>query len=113
VRSGSLRRRIKIEHRNRVADGGGGFEQGWSTYQDNIAARIVTTSGRESVIADALAGVSTQEIFVRESSRTREIDNLMRIVDKRDGKVYDIKSVWPDERRRVIKIMTQSGTRRE
>lgn len=113
MRSGRLRNKIRVEQRTRVPDGGGGFEQGWETFQDNLSARIVTTSGRESATTDALAGVNTQEIFVRASTKTRPITNLMRIVNVRSGEVHDIKSVWPDERNKVIKILTQSGSRSE
>ena len=111
MRSGALRHKIKIEQRTRVSDGGGGFENGWETFQDNLNARIVQKSGSEAVTGDTLAGVLTHEVFVRESSRTRKITNLMRIVEKRTGTIHNIKAIWPDERDRVIKIVTQTGSR--
>ena len=111
MRSGALRTPIKIEKRSRERDEGGGVEQGWTVHEDNLKARIVQKSGREAVVGDSLAGLLTHEIFVRESSRTRTITNLMRVVEKRTGVVHNIKSVWSDERDRVIKILTQTGTR--
>lgn len=113
MRSGQLRERIKVEQRTRVPDGGGGFAHGWETFQDNLKARIVNTSGRESVVGDSLAGIKTVEIFVRFSTRTKAITNLMRIVDLRTEEVYDIKLPVPDERKKVVKILAQSGARSE
>ena len=111
MRSGRLKSRIKVERRTRVKDEGGGFVDGWETFQDNLHARIVNTSGRESVVGDSLAGVKTVEIFVRFSTRTKGITNLMRIVDLLCAEVYDIKLPVPDERNKVIKILAQSGAR--
>ena len=113
MRSGALRHKIKVERRTRVSDGGGGFVQGWETFEDDLKARIVNVSGKEAVVEDALSGIETHHIYVRESSRTKTITNLMRIIDKRTGKIHNIKSALPDERERVIMIMTQSGGRDE
>jgi len=111
MRSGALRHKIKVERRTRVSDGGGGFEQGWELVEDDLNARIVQKSGTEGVTGDALAGILTHHIFVRLSSRTRGISNLMRITEKRTGIIHNVKATWPDERDRVIKILTQTGTR--
>jgi len=111
MRSGSLRRKIRIEQRTRTSDGGGGTEIGWEVFQDNLKAKIVSKSGREAHTDDTLSGILTHEIFVRRSSRTIPITNLMRIREIETDEIHDIKAIWPDELRRVIKIVTQTGGR--
>lgn len=111
MRSGSLRQKLKIEHRTRVEDGGGGFVQGWETYKDNLSGRVKQLGGTEAVVGDKLAGVSTHEIYLRFSSKTKDISNLMRVVEKRTGVIHDIKNVNPDERDRWIVLTTQTGKR--
>lgn len=112
MRSGTLRQKVRIEARTRAPDGGGGFEQGWSTTQSGLKARIIDKSASESVVGDALKGISTHEIFLRLSSKTEGITNLMRVVDERTGAIYDVKgNPIKDERARVVKLLVQSGGR--
>ena len=109
MRAGTLRRKVKIQKRNREVDEGGGTSTGWIDYQTALRAKIVSHARGETIIAGRLAGLSTHEIHLRLSSRTIGITNLMRLVE--GSAVHEIKSVHADERRRLLILMTQTGGR--
>lgn len=108
MRAGSLRDKLKFERRTRTSDGMGGNVEGWETVADNISARIIPKAGAERYTNDTLSGVLTYEIHIRYSTQVKPINHLCRAIDKQSGEIHNIRSVRPDERKRVLILVTQT-----
>lgn len=106
--AGELREKVAFQSRTEVDDGFGNTEGTWSS-QFEEPARIQPLRGSEPIIAQRLQGAQPVVIKVRSSARTRSIDASWRAVDARAGTVYNIRAVTPDEKRRYIDLLCDSG----
>jgi SPP1 family predicted phage head-tail adaptor len=61
---GDMRHRVILQQIVRTSDGGGGASESWSTVAELWAA-IRPISGDERVVADAISGQLTHEVWVR------------------------------------------------
>ena len=110
MRAGSLRYLVRVERRKESDNGYGGNADVWEAVERGLRARLVLKRGLERVAEGLLQGVAEYEATLRLSSRTRTITTAMRLIDEHDGRVFNITSAEPDERRRVLLLtMTKGG----
>ena len=81
---------------------------GWQT-QFSVRAAYRHLRGGESVIAARLQGQHTQVITVRASAQTRQITTDWRLVDARDGTVFNIRDVTAETDRQWISLLCERG----
>jgi len=80
----------------------------WKT-QFSVRAAYRHLRGGESVIAARLEGHHTQVITVRASSQTRQITTDWRLVDARDGTVFNVRDVTAETDRQWISLLCERG----
>lgn len=73
-----------------------------------IWASVTYMAGTEPVIAQRLIGIQPVKLSVRRSQSTERIQSSWRGIT-RDGKVFNLKSVTPDNKRQYIDIICQEG----
>ena len=91
--AGELRWRVDFEQRAEVD----GDRLGDFVAEFDRRAKFTFLRGSEPVLAQRLQGVQPVVIRVRAEARTRAVTAEWRIRDRRSGKLYEIKSVTPDE----------------
>ena len=104
---GKLNRYIRIEEYTSTIDPDfGGVTQAWTPLVENIAAEILSVSGREFFSAQEQLNGVNYKITIR------YIDGVlpnMRIVNE-SGTIYNIKAVLPDSTgKRYITLMCELG----
>ena len=106
--AGQLRERVRFQRR--APDENGEAMGPWvDVFGDPIAAEILLTGGGEEVRSQRLQGLSPAKITVRGCIAIREATNAWRIVDARDGTLFDIKSVGHDVRRAWFVFTVEAG----
>lgn len=75
--AGRLRQLITIRRLTDVSNGKGGYKRGWSTLAENLRAEVISQSGRESVIANTLQGISTYKITIRHREGLKVNDQVI------------------------------------
>lgn len=73
---GRLRDRITIRRLTDAPTGKGGQTRTWATIAANIAAEVISISGREEVIANTLQGTATYRITIRHRAGIRTNDQV-------------------------------------
>ena len=107
--SGGLYRKVTLQQPMSGSDGGGGALDGFVD-AFTCRAEYVHLRGGESVLASRLEGVHSQVIRVRASSETRAATTDWRIVDARDGTIYNIREISEDEMSRLwLDFLCQRG----
>lgn len=106
--SGELRERIAFDL-VAESDTTYGIVAGDWDEQFTRAARIRPLRGSEPVIAQRLSGVQPVVITVRSDPETRLITSAWRARDARAGTHYQIRAVTPDEKRRYIDLLCETG----
>lgn len=81
---------------------------GWAT-QFTVRAAYQHLRGGEDVMAGRLRGRHTQIITVRASSQTRQITPEWRLVDARDGTVFNVRDVTQETDRMWISLLCERG----
>lgn len=81
---------------------------GWVT-QFTVRAAYRHLRGGEDVMAGRLQGQHTQIITVRASSQTRQITPEWRLVDTRDGAVFNVRDVTAETDRMWISLLCERG----
>ncbi len=99
--------RVTFQRQSEVADGGGGFEKGWTDFT-TLSAQFKPERGSERVesgrVATRLAGV----LILRSTSKSREIKTSDRVMI--GGELYQIRSISnPDQRNRDLEMTVESG----
>lgn len=84
---------------------GGG---GWQT-QFSVRAAYRHLRGGESVMAGRLQGQHSQIITVRCSTQSKLITAGWRLVDARDGTVFNVRDVTPETDRQWISLLCERG----
>lgn len=110
MRAAQLRELLRLERRGKFPDGAGGFDEGWGEVADNIPAKVFHKTGSEQVLAERLKGVTVLEIHVRSNEMISTMTTDDRLVDARTGALYNIKTVLPDTRNRILMITATLGT---
>ena len=81
---------------------------GWMA-QFTVRAAYRHLRGGEDVMAGRLQGRHTQVITVRASSQTRQITAGWRLVDARDGTVFNVRDVTQETDRMWISLLCERG----
>ena len=107
--AGELRWKIAFDQRQDVDDEYGNTQSGF-VQQFVVRAEVKAKFGGEAVTSARLAGQQPVTICVRQSVRTKKIDESWRARDIRNGKEYAIRSIVdPDGKGRWLEILTQTG----
>ncbi|MGN6146881.1 MAG: phage head closure protein [Mesorhizobium sp.] len=81
---------------------------GWVT-QFSVRAAYRHLRGGEDVMAGRLQGRHTQVITVRSSSQTRQITAGRRLIDARDGTVFNVRDVTQETDRMWVSLLCERG----
>jgi head-tail adaptor len=106
--TGQRNRRVTIISVLQEPDGMGGFAL---TQQAELQAwaRIRRLWGSEAVVAGALAGRQTVEVFIPSSDAARQITTDMILHDPRTGQRFNIRDVSESEDRAEVRLLCESG----
>lgn len=86
----------------------GNTENAW-VEQFAARAQFIHLRGGEDVMAARLSGKHLQVIRVRSSTSTRTITTDFRVVDKRNGDVFNIRDVTQGVDRQFIDLLCEKG----
>lgn len=107
--AGSLRARVHCQKRVEIDDGMGNTYGDWQT-QFTIAAGFIPKNGGEQVLAGRLQGVQAYIVTIRQSIQSREITPEWRLIDARDDRVFNIRSLAdPTGKRAWLELLVQDG----
>lgn len=81
---------------------------GWTT-QCTVRAAYRHLRGGEDIMAGRLQGRHTQVITVRASSQTRQITAGWRLIDARDGTVFNVRDVTAETDRMWVSLLCERG----
>lgn len=87
--------------------GGGGAGPGY-VEQFEVDARVRPRLGGEEVLAARLAGRNVVAITVRYSTKTAKVTSAW-VARDRAGKIYNIRTAVPDERKRWVEMLAELG----
>lgn len=93
-----------VDEKGHPVPGGGG----WGT-QFTVRAAYRHLRGGEDVMAGRLQGHHTQVITVRASSQTRQVTAGWRLVDARDGTVFNVRDVTHETDRMWVSLLCERG----
>jgi len=109
MQAGKLDRRLRFEKRLEVDDGAGNYTAGW-VLQFETAAHRMWVRGGETVMAARLESRQPAVLVVRNSANARQIGNDWRAVDKRDGRVYNIREIPKEsDDRAMLEMLAEAG----
>lgn len=107
--AGGLYYRIDCQKREAIDDGMGNEISGpWTTIFSTRAAYRHLRGG-EAVMASRLQNKHPMIITVRRSSDTMQITADWRVVDSRDGKIYAVRDITPENDRQFVSLLVESG----
>lgn len=108
MRAGEFPERIQFQQRGEDENGDrlGDWE---AEDRFKTAARYTYLRGGEAVMQSRLTGVQPVVIRVRTSATMREVTSDFRILDLRSGEAFNIRSVMPDRRRKIIDFTCDTG----
>lgn len=110
---GALRERVRFERKagaSGIYDDGDGGGEGWAELA-TVAADITPASGGgETVVGERRLALNLYTIKVRQSSKILDVTAADRIVDVRDGRVFNIRQMDNrDKRDKYITITAETG----
>jgi len=106
--AGALREYVDFESPYADPDGYGGVEAGF-VYQFRCRAQYTRLRGTETVMAARLSGRQPTIVRVRASRASRDATTDWRIVDRRTGEIFNIRSKIESEDRAWIDFTAESG----
>ncbi|NTB96916.1 phage head closure protein [Agrobacterium tumefaciens] len=106
--AGDLFHSVAFDVREEV-DRGDGVTVGNWVEKFQVRAGFTPLRGGESVLAGRLQGQQTQIIFVRASSKTRDVNTDWRVRDVRSGVSYNIREITQTRDRLWLDFLCQSG----
>ena len=65
--------------------------------------------GNEEILAARLQGTHIQVITIRSSTESRQVTTDWRVVDKRNGDVFNIRDVTHETNRQFISLLCEKG----
>lgn len=77
--------------------------------QFETRAAFVHLRGSEDVLAARLSGKHIQVIHIRSSTASRQVTTDWRVVDKRNGDVFNIRDVTQETDRQFISLLLEKG----
>lgn len=89
--AGKLNRRLRFEARAEVNDGAGNMVSGDWAHEFDAWANLSMLRGGESVLAARLESRQPAIVTIRNSRNARRVNSDWRIVDSRDGRIYNIR----------------------
>lgn len=108
MKAGLMRRRIRLERPETLADDFGAPVKSWTAVA-TVAAAVDALSGREFFAADRELADATWRITLRAiPGVTPEPD--WRVVDVRNGQIFDLRAVLPSHERAVLTLAASSGS---
>lgn len=110
--AGQLRERVHCQVRGSAVDEFGNpvpTGSAWAT-QFTVHAGFRPRNGGESVVASRLQGVQPYIVTMRQSADTRRITTDWRLVDARDGRVFNVRTVAdPDGKKQWLELLVEQG----
>lgn len=104
--AGELRNQVTLMRKTRERDANGGLQTIWQPVGAPIAANVVGINGNESIIAEALQGVSFYRIKIRFRDDIGDADQLLY-----GTQTLNIRSACDEEgRRRYTTILADTGS---
>ena len=110
MKSGQLRQRLTLERRGTTRDSSGGVVDTWETVAAGIHAKVFHKTGSEQVLSERIKGVTVMDIHMRLSTNNSAMKTDDRLTNDRTGELYNIVSVLPDMKGRVLMITATLGT---
>ena len=109
MRSGDLRQLVTIRRSVETQNAKGGYDTSWSTVA-TPRAKVEGLDGRESMLAQALQGVSSYKVTIRWRAGIKASDQLVLA----DGSELNIRSaVDPDDRKRWLVMLADTESARD
>lgn len=99
MRAGPLRHRGALQKQTRVADGMGGYTQGWAEVR-KVRAEITMPTGRTSPVAQQIEAVVSAEIRVR-MARDIKVGQRLAFIDG----TYLIEAALSDNDRTMLRLL--------
>ena len=107
--AGELDRRIRFEKRLEAEDGFGNEQGSWAEQFECWAKRQFLRGG-EQVIASRLESRQPAILTVRNSVNTRMITSEWRAIDKRDGRIFNIREDPKEsDDRAMLEMLAEAG----
>jgi head-tail adaptor len=106
--AGKLFFKVGFQEPTSASDGAGGVVGGFAE-RFAVSAGYRHLRGTETVMAARLSGRHTQVILVRSSGQTKQVTTDWRIVDKRNGDVFNIRDITPSDDRGWFDILAEKG----
>lgn len=109
--SGELTESVRFERRAApVSDGAGNRVSDWETLIERRSAKLRGTSrGAEQVLAGRLAGTAPWDLWVRSCRQTQAVTVEDRLVDRRSGRVFNIRAIQPTGSRAFLFMQLELG----
>jgi len=108
IDAGALVEAVVFDSPVRVADGLGGFDQGWQE-QHRCRARFVFSKGGEAIEAARLQGKSVFKLMIRQCAAARSIAPDWRVRDERRTLAYNVREVDTVTDRLWIYVLIEGG----
>lgn len=108
MNAGKLFFKVGFQEPQSVSDGAGGVV-GSFVERFAVSAGYKHLRGTETVMAARLAGRHTQVVLVRASGQTKQATTDWRIVDKRNGDVFNIRDITPSDDRGWLEFLAEKG----
>jgi phage head-tail adaptor, putative, SPP1 family len=111
ISAGDLRERVGFYSRVSLDDGYGNTQAGYDSIPEFIlSANIKPRLGGEQVLAARLTGTNFDNITVRYSSLSAQVDTDWVCKNERTGVVYNIRSIInPDQKKQFIELLCEKG----
>ncbi|KAB2680328.1 head-tail adaptor protein [Brucella pseudintermedia] len=107
--AGTLYYKVECQSREKIDDGMGNEISGpWTTIFSTRAAYRHLRGG-ETVIASRLQNKHPMIVTVRRSSQTLLINNEWRLVDGRNGQIFNVRDVTEELDRQYISFLVERG----
>ena len=108
--AGELTESVRFERRaSPVPDGAGNTVDDWAPLIDRRSAKLRGTKGGEQVIAQRLTGVTPWDLWVRACRETRAVTTADRVVDRRTGRSFNIRSILETSSRAYLFFQLEEG----
>lgn len=111
ITAGDLYYKVHCQKEADATDELGNPVPGGGTWQTQFTVRTAYRHlrGGESVMAGRLQGTHPQIITMRASSQTRQITPGWRLIDARDGTVFNVRDVTQETDRMFVSLLCERG----
>jgi head-tail adaptor len=109
MKAGLMRRRVRLERPQTLADDFGAPVKSWLTVAE-VAAAVDSVSGREFFAGDRELADATWRIVLRALPAGALPEPDWRVVDVRNGQVFDVRAVLPSHERAALTLAASCGS---